>query len=251
MNTNEEQNSDNLSFIGEIIHQYEQLCLFLGSVFHKNHEFAVLDLRPEHMCISAISNGHNSNREVGAPITDLALTFIAENTWQKTPYVCNYTGLSNEKQLISSSFFITYQNTLIGMFCVNISSDTENFDMVYQKMNDLMKTLEIIKLEKSLTPTLSVSDSLNSSESSFTDTLTLSETFTNSIDERLEQVINQYLPIPDIPAERLTQKEKIMIVEKLNAMHLFQIKGAISKTATRLYCSEATIYRYLSKIEKK
>ena len=51
--------------------------------------------------------------------------------------------------------------------------------------------------------------------------------------------------------ERLTQKEKIEIIGELNRAGLFQLKGAVGAVAEYLYCSEASVYRYQSKIQKK
>ena len=54
-----------------------------------------------------------------------------------------------------------------------------------------------------------------------------------------------------IVRERLTQEDRIQIVEGLNQAGLFQIKGAVSQVAEYLYCSEASVYRYLAKIQKR
>ena len=51
--------------------------------------------------------------------------------------------------------------------------------------------------------------------------------------------------------ERLTQNEKIEIIGELNRAGLFQLKGAVGAVAEYLYCSEASVYRYQSKIQRK
>ena len=45
-----------------------------------------------------------------------------------------------------------------------------------------------------------------------------------------------------------TQEVRLEIVSKLYARGFFEIKGIVRKVAQRLYCSEATIYRYLSQL---
>ena len=47
-----------------------------------------------------------------------------------------------------------------------------------------------------------------------------------------------------------TQEVRLEIVSKLYARGFFEIKGIVRKVAQRLYYSEATIYRYLSQLEK-
>lgn len=50
--------------------------------------------------------------------------------------------------------------------------------------------------------------------------------------------------------DRLTMEEKIRIVESLNHAGIFYMKGAVSEVAAQLGSSEATIYRYLSKLKR-
>ena len=47
----------------------------------------------------------------------------------------------------------------------------------------------------------------------------------------------------------LTMDEKIRIVEDLQQAGIFYMKGAVSEVAAQLGSSEATIYRYLSKLK--
>lgn len=223
-----------------ILKQYKQLTVFLSHVFDSNHEFALLDLRPEYRCITAIENGHNSGRQINAPITDLALNFIQEERWKKEPFVCNYTGLSNGKHLASSSFFIVYEGRLIGMFCININAEnSDELSKIYKKLVSITQNLK----------TLLPETDLENTETS--DKLSINENFTNTLSERLNQAISLCVPNSSIPLERLTQSEKMSIVGSLSNMGFFRIKGSVNETAQRLSCSEATIYRYLSKLDKK
>ena len=52
-----------------------------------------------------------------------------------------------------------------------------------------------------------------------------------------------------LPPDRLTMDEKIRIVEDLQQAGIFYMKGAVSEVAAQLGSSEATIYRYLSKLK--
>ena len=78
------------------------------------------------------------------------------------------------------------------------------------------------------------------------------ETFSNDvIRDLLERAVMETMgSCEEIVRERLTQEDRIAIVEKLNRSGLFQLKGAVGEAAEYLYCSEASIYRYLSKISK-
>lgn len=54
-----------------------------------------------------------------------------------------------------------------------------------------------------------------------------------------------------MPLERLTQVEKVAIVRELKNRGVFLMKGTIPPVAELLGCSEATIYRYLSIVNKE
>ncbi len=54
----------------------------------------------------------------------------------------------------------------------------------------------------------------------------------------------------NVPVDRLTMDEKVQIVEELHHSGVFFLKGAVSEVARQLGSSEATIYRYLSKLKK-
>lgn len=52
-----------------------------------------------------------------------------------------------------------------------------------------------------------------------------------------------------LPLDRLTQKERMLVIAKLQERGLFQFKGAVQHAAQKLNCSQASIYRYLSQIK--
>ena len=55
----------------------------------------------------------------------------------------------------------------------------------------------------------------------------------------------------ELVRQRLTQEDRIQIISELNRAGLFQLKGAVGAVAEYLYCSEASVYRYQSKLQKK
>ena len=67
-------------------------------------------------------------------------------------------------------------------------------------------------------------------------------------------IVYKNLAITDVtgsvlPPDRLTMDEKIRIVDDLHQAGIFYMKGAVSEVAAQLGSSEATIYRYLSKLK--
>ena len=51
--------------------------------------------------------------------------------------------------------------------------------------------------------------------------------------------------------DRLTQDEKMEIMDILNRKGVFLLKGSVSHVAQTLHSSEASIYRYLGKLNNK
>lgn len=224
---------------------FKMLTEFLGEVLDSNCEIALLDIRKK--CITAIANGHNSHREVGAPITDLALRIIKEETWKSKDYLTNYTGLTIDNvPLISSTYFIKADDCLIGMFCINIrQNDYSKAIQTYKKISVLFQSLG----EQLLPEYSSHNEEPKSPQAYPEETPALTENFANNYDDMISAAVAACLPDPAFPPERLTQPEKMKIVKELNSNGFFLIKGSVLQCSKRLNCSEATIYRYLSKIK--
>jgi predicted transcriptional regulator YheO len=72
-----------------------------------------------------------------------------------------------------------------------------------------------------------------------------------SIEGLTTSIILKTLSGLDIPPDRMSQDEKVDIVRKLNDQGVFLIKGAVTEVASHLKTSEATVYRYLNKIDAK
>lgn len=74
------------------------------------------------------------------------------------------------------------------------------------------------------------------------------ENFVSSLPDAVQAAITDVTGSA-LPPDRLTMDEKILIVEDLQQAGIFYMKGAVSEVATQLGSSEATIYRYLSKLK--
>ena len=213
--------------------QYTALVKFLGAALGPDYEIVLHDINGKDQSVAAIANGRISGRNVGAPLTDKALRFIADKTYQDQDFLCNSTGRSkDERTLRASTMFIKDDGgRLIGMLCINFDPSR------YQKASqDILKLCgldgEIFLEDNHLHPAGEV------------------ENFSDSISEVTDTVLKRYLK-DGIPPERLTQEEKMAIVKQLEERGIFLLKGAVNEVATRLHCSAASIYRYLGKINKQ
>ncbi|GHU90947.1 hypothetical protein FACS189476_11420 [Spirochaetia bacterium] len=213
----------------EIIERAKNMVEFIGKACGENCEVVLQDLREDRRCVVAIANGHISGRSVGAPLTDFALRLLAQETWKTTDYVCNYKGKTmDNRQLRSSTYFIKHQGRLLAMLCINI--DTAK----YTELSDSI--LRLAGLGAAPTP---------QQEAEFQ-----TEKFYESMEEIIISVLKE-MGLERQNRGRLTQDEKLTIVERLMDHGIFLLRGSVSNVAEKLNCSEVTIYRYITMINKR
>ena len=203
---------------------YRTLVSFLGEALGPDYEVVLHDLTSEEGTIAAIVNNNISGRTEGAPLSNMALRFIHGKVYEKQPYVAGYQGASQAKgRLRSSTMFIKDNGQLIGMLCINF--DAGKYSRIAQ---------ELLALCGAHTEPSSTGIGV--------------ENFVSSLPDAVQNAIAEVTGSA-LPPDRLTMDEKIRIVEDLQQAGIFYMKGAVSEVATQLGSSEATIYRYLSKLK--
>ncbi len=213
--------------INSYLNKYIALVNFLGEVLGENAEIALHDITDVDNSVVAISNSNVSGRSIGAPATNLVLKVLKDGKFNNKDYMANYKGISSSgKALKSSTYFIKNDNRkIMGMLCINMNlekfQEFRNFlDGFLDIENDPSKIGEI-------------------------------ERFDHSVEEVAFESMDEIIKNTGIPPERMSQKEKVQVVKKLNESGVFLLKGAVSEIAVQLKSSEATIYRYLNKIKKE
>ncbi len=212
--------------MNKMLEKYVGLVEFLGNALGSNTEVVLQDMTNLESSVVAIANGHISNREVGAPATDVVLK-ILKNKVQNRDFLCNYTGtLSTGDTVRSSTYFIKGKNgEIIGMLCIN------------RDMSDLVDMKNLVDRLLAL------------NEGTARDEY-VSETFAQSSNDLTLASINGVVKSFNIPPERMSYEEKLEVIEKLNDGGIFLIKGAVSEVAKAIKVSEPTVYRYLGIIKK-
>lgn len=219
----------------DILDYYKKLVDFLGEVLGENAEVVLRDCRKPDHDIIAIANGHVSGRTIGAPITDFTLSILANEEWKEKDYVVNYEGkAAPDKRLRSSTYFIREEGMLVGQLCVNI--DMTPYEQVMESLHQLSG---LGMMSEGVNAGIVCSGPV--------------ENFSEDVigDMMKKAVISVVGSSEPKVRERLTQQEKIEIIGELNRAGLFQLKGAVGAVAEYLFCSEASVYRYQSKIQKK
>lgn len=224
-----------------MLQQYKTLVEFLGFVLGPDYEVALHDLSDMSSSLVAIANGHVSGREIGAPLTSLALKMITDKRYSDKAYHVNYNGITTEdKVLRSSSMYIRNEtNKIVGMLCINFD------DSRYQELST--KLFQLCHPDQFVEQHILIQNSDLPTEEENNDQPAPPELFSHSITSIMESVILDEIQKVGIPANRLTKEEKIRIIGLLEEKGVFLLKGAIPYVAKVLHSSPATIYRYLQK----
>lgn len=220
----------------DLIQKYVPLVDFIADVLGTNSEVVLHDLTNLNHSVIAIRNSYISNREVGAPVTDLALQIYKENSHKNNDFITNYCGMNKfNKKLRCSTFFIRNDSReIIGLLCVNTDESV------------------IVAVEQALAAFTSVYGK-NVSKPSTQDVTqdVTQETLPSNIEELVESSIQKITSAKGITINYLNQDDKLEITEDLYDKGIFLVKGAVVEVAKTMMVSEATIYRYLSKIKSK
>ena len=173
----------------------------------------------EHSAI-CIANGHNTNRQVGSPITDRALQSLHN---MKTDNVSKPYFTRAKSNGLMKSVTIAIRNAdqrIIGLLCININLDVP----VSQFMQTFMQITEHDE--------------------------TSAVNFASSVEELVAQTVEQ--TIEEINADRLVanNNKNRQIVVSLFEKGIFDIKDAINLVAERLNISRHTVYLYIRQIKQ-
>ncbi len=225
-----------------LLQQYIRLTEFLGHTLGPDYEIALHDLTDKNRSIVAIANGYISGREVGAPLTNVALKILMDKSYDTQDYRLHYRGVSaTGRTLRSSTFFIKHNGKLIGMLCINFD------DSRYREVG--------LSIQRLCHPDRFVQDELGGPSLPL---VTLApampsetESFHNSIEAVAGDAVSRELERLGVTADRLTPEERIDIIASLEAGGIFLLKGAVKDVADALHCSQASVYRYLSQIKKE
>lgn len=215
---------------------------FLGYALGPSYEIALHDLTDQDKSIIAIANGHVSGREVGAPLTNVALSILRDRSYEQADYRVNSYGVSvNGKDLRSSTFYIKERGELVGLLCINFD------DSGYRAISSQLMSL--------CHPDIFVDDMVRKAERAAwaAGGQTAAEKFPVTADAVAADAIGRELERLGVTAERLTPEERLQIIANLEAGGTFLMKGAVKDVAEGLRCSQASVYRYLNqlKAEKK
>ncbi len=223
-----------------LLKPYIKLTEFLGHALGPDYEVALHDLTDKNRSIIAISNRQVSGRQVGAPLTNVALKILMEESYLDSDYLLHYRGqAASGKTLRCSTLFIKQGNQLVGMLCVN-----------YDDSRHRAVSEEILRL---CHPDSFVETNFQLDETQVTDMEPGdgAERFQNSIDDVAMEAVTKELSRLNVSAEQLTADDRLQIIQSLEAAGIFLLKGAVNDVADALGCSKASVYRYITQVKNE
>ena len=203
-----------------ILNSYRAVVEGVSALIGNHCEIVLHSLEDlEHSAI-CIANGHNTNRQKGSPLTDLALKSLHN---MKTDSVLKpyFTRIKNGGLMKSVTIAIRNKNQrIIGLLCININLDVP-----------LSQFIQALMPSNPMGETSSVN-------------------FASSVEELVSQTVEH--TIEEVNADRLVanNNKNRQIVVSLFEKGIFDIKDAINLVADRLDISRHTVYLYIRQIKQ-
>ena len=192
----------------------------LGQTFGKFCEVVVHDFSVPESSIIAISNGNLTGRKVGDTLD--ALGFQLLRTCPASDLLNYSTKTKNKKELRSSSIFLRDEKgNVFGALCINID------------VSGLRKAQEWIQ------------EAMGSAST------TIDERFEHSVDQVLENMMQNAISSIGKSIADMTRDDKIAVVAYLEAKGAFLIRYSVEHVAELLGMTKYTVYNYLDEIRKK
>lgn len=224
----------------EMRRHYTLLVDFLGHILGQDYEVALHELNDDSNQIIAIANGELTGRHIGSPLSNKMLEYVAANLYETQDYVLDFESISaNGKKMRSNSMFIKGRSgELAGLLCINF--DASRYEELSARIMDLCGSA--IR-PAAPSGTHLIAESGDPSEGS--------RPYPTSIAGATASIVSEVVANYPVPVDRLTQDEKMEIMDLLNRKGVFLLKGSVSHVAKELHSSEASIYRYLGKLNSR
>ncbi len=199
-----------------ILWAFENIVAGIAKNYGSHTEVVLHRLDVDNPCIMKIANGHVTGRQIGAPITNLALSKLSLGEDISEPY---FTQSPQGKRLRSTTTIIRNpQNEAIGILCINMDLDAPFQDVIQQFLPSHQAT------EKTDTPV---------------------ETFTNSTEEMLKNTIETTHQAVMMDKNITAGKKARILVQRLFELGVFNFKNSPQLVADVTGISVHTVYRHL------
>lgn len=202
----------------KILESYIPVLEGLSNYMSSCYEFVLHSLEDYEHSVICIINGEHTNRQVGAPITDLALWMLDKIKEGKCRHISYFSHNKKGEPLKSTTIAICGENDrIIGLLCINMYLNSP--------LSDLLEVFS---------PTAPSNLSGSITESFGQDANDMIRT---ALEEERSRIMNNSNILP-------SNRNKI-IVEHLYERGIFQVKSAVETVSKMLGISKNTVYMHL------
>ena len=201
-----------------ILDAYCKIADAVAALVGPHCEVVVHSLEDYDHSLIKVVNGSLSGREVGAPLTNVALSILNGTTDYPADVVGPYVSMSTRGQQIRSitSLIRGEGHRLIGMICFNMN--------LSQPFYEIARTY----LGQNAAPDTGIR-----------------EIYPESVDVLIDHMLNEAIAYAqEQPGLSAVEKNQLAIGRMIQS-GLFDFKGAVDIAASKLGVSRATVYNYL------
>ncbi len=200
----------------KILQSYSAMLDGLSEYLGEGYEIVLHSLEDHNRSVIALKNGHYSGREIGSPITDLAISMLKEinNGSHNTDHLAyfNTADPSNPKKSITIA--IRGENDrIIGLLCMNMYLNTPFY-----------------KIVTSFSPLGAMAKA---------------EHFTNNTDDLLAGILEEARETVNHDSSISPNLKNKAIVYLMAGKGAFKLKNSVTLTARALGISTSTVYLHL------
>lgn len=210
----------------QILQSMRTVTMGLGAYLGTGCEVILHSLENLQASAVEVINGHHSGRQVGAPITNLALEMLEEMERSGEKKTKTYFNVNKNGVTIKSCTIpvIGEQERIIGLICINFYSDIALGDFLSHFLPDPRRENEGPHMIESF-----------------------SQNVDDLIFEAVTEIQKEIMEDDDIS---LNNKNKEIVV-RLEEKGIFNIKDAVIQVADQLNISKNTVYMHLRNQRKR
>lgn len=201
-----------------ILRSYEAVVDGIASLIGPFCEIVLHSLEDLNTSAIKIANGENTGRQVGSPITDMALKMLRDIEGSERNFSRSYFTRAKGGVLMKSITVAIRngENRVIGLLCINVNLDAP----FSQVLRSFMPTQEAQEAASSVN-------------------------FASDVEELVDQTVER--TIEEINGDKSVSNntKNRQIVMALFDKGIFDIKDAINRVADRLNISKHTVYLYI------
>lgn len=210
----------------QILHSYCDMLDGLSQYLGTGYELVLHSLESLDYSVIKVLNGFHTGRQIGAPITDMALSILKKAQMSDDPFAPSTYYTTNQKgdPMRSTTLCIKGENDrIIGMLCINFYLNTT--------MKDFFENLF-----PAVNPTAAA------------ETPAPMETFSSNSDDLIEQLVQQTREEVMADSSVTASNKNKEIIKRLHHQGVYNLKDAVIQTADLLNISKNTVYMHLRNI---